>query len=471
MLSLAEDRTHGPQPRLYFTNLNLKTVDPKTGRPVRLSIFYDRFVEKQQHGKRFIPKRLHSAFDCIFANAINCLFANEPLKAGRGTKFYGRKRNHTGARRDIFNATFDWLVENDLLERKRGYWDKEEQKGEYTAYFVTELFEHIIFSVIEIKNIEMRSHPGPALKIRQAAMHGLINVEIQPIKLKQIEPKTANRKLVRLKTRKSKVKPSEDLPVPKNSQIAKESRKLIRAYAKMMKQHEVRLQFLLLEPNLQRIFTTDMELHGRFYTRPFLDSYQKYGKQIRKTLKIDGEAVTEWDFSSTHLRLAYHIEGHRAKSNLYDLRKHLAPELNVRAVIKKLINTALNAKSQNDAIHSVSQWIARNRKEDDTAFPDFKKKDLKFILSAALKEHSAVKGYFCSDAGMKLMFYDSEICFGVLSDFTEKGKPIMPVHDSFICKASDGGFLQDRMKANWKLVTNKYGKIGKGYKPVISKVY
>ena len=52
------------------------------------------------------------------------------------------------------------------------------------------------------------------------------------------------------------------------------------------------------------------------------------------------------------------------------------------------------------------------------------------ILEAIREVHAKVANWFCTDAGITLMFHDSEIMRAILSDMMSLGIPGLPVHDS-----------------------------------------
>jgi hypothetical protein len=54
------------------------------------------------------------------------------------------------------------------------------------------------------------------------------------------------------------------------------------------------------------------------------------------------------------------------------------------------------------------------------------------IIKAAKKHHILISKYFGSGIGIKLQNYDAKIAVNVVSHFTAKGVPCLPIHDSFI---------------------------------------
>ena len=57
------------------------------------------------------------------------------------------------------------------------------------------------------------------------------------------------------------------------------------------------------------------------------------------------------------------------------------------------------------------------------------------ILEAIKLKHPQIADAFCSDRGISLMRKDADIARRVIDGFVLAGKPIIPVHDSFIVQA------------------------------------
>src|SRR5690606_31490510 len=54
------------------------------------------------------------------------------------------------------------------------------------------------------------------------------------------------------------------------------------------------------------------------------------------------------------------------------------------------------------------------------------------LFDLAASVHQPIAHHFGTDAGMRLMRYDSDIALAVMGSFAEQGIPILGVHDSFI---------------------------------------
>ena len=99
-------------------------------------------------------------------------------------------------------------------------------------------------------------------------------------------------------------------------------------------------------PTLHRVFTNDLDHHGRFYG----GFWQGMPKQERARLMINGEAVGEHDYRQHHIRLAYALAGVPIPDgDLYDLQTNRWK----RSLVKLATNTMLNACDRRSALGAI----------------------------------------------------------------------------------------------------------------------
>ena len=92
-------------------------------------------------------------------------------------------------------------------------------------------------------------------------------------------------------------------------------------------------------------------------------------------------------------------------------------------IAKKTILILLNAKSTFSAKLALEKWC-REKLELELNFSP--------IIKAAKKHHILISKYFGSGIGIKLQNHDAKIAVNVVSHFTAKSVPCLPIHDSFI---------------------------------------
>ena len=58
---------------------------------------------------------------------------------------------------------------------------------------------------------------------------------------------------------------------------------------------------------------------------------------------------------------------------------------------------------------------------------------IKLLIDAFEEKHHRIKDYMCSDKGVFFMNLGVKITSKVINHFTDKGEPILSIHDSYIC--------------------------------------
>ena len=106
---------------------------------------------------------------------------------------------------------------------------------------------------------------------------------------------------------------------------------------------------------------------GTFFEAARLYSFgelsgQNLSKAVRRTMRIDGEPVAEFDFSGMHPRMLYRRAGHRVEGDPYKpeaVLPGIAPsarldwhDVPVRTFLKRCLNACLNASGGRGMVHS-----------------------------------------------------------------------------------------------------------------------
>lgn len=107
-----------------------------------------------------------------------------------------------------------------------------------------------------------------------------------------------------------------------------------------------------------------------------------------------------------------------AQRNIELLSDPYSFDLN-RNIAKKTILVLINAETEYSALKALE-------KEFENTI------DFKPIIAAAKQYHTPIADCFGSGIGIKLQNYDARIAVNVVSHFTAKGVPCLPIHDSFI---------------------------------------
>ncbi|MBU2492393.1 MAG: hypothetical protein KJ571_07170 [Bacteroidetes bacterium] len=204
------------------------------------------------------------------------------------------------------------------------------------------------------------------------------------------------------------------------------------------------LYYQKLDSRLYRVFNRgNFKYGGRYYD----GDYQSINKNKRARMLINGEPVIEVDYSSLHIRMLYHLLGKDISHDPYDLFPANDP---LRTAVKLLMNIAINAKSERQAIYSfnskfreIDACTAKGEKLQSISYA-MKENNLngRKLFNKIFDAHPDIRQYICSDKGIELQNLDSKIATDILTYFTKQGVPCLCVHDSFIVPASKENELQ-----------------------------
>lgn len=174
---------------------------------------------------------------------------------------------------------------------------------------------------------------------------------------------------------------------------------------------------------------------GRLYCLPYRGiNYQQLNKQERSRIQINLADTVELDFSTLHLSMLY------SQRNIELLSDPYSFDLN-RNIAKKTILVLINADTE------LSARKALEKQFENTI-------DFKPIIAAAKQYHTPIADCFGSGIGIKLQNYDAKIAVNVVSHFTAKGVPCLPIHDSFIIDKRFKEQLKDVMVYAYKMLFN-----------------
>jgi hypothetical protein len=205
---------------------------------------------------------------------------------------------------------------------------------------------------------------------------------------------------------------------------------------------------------LYRVFNNNrFDQGGRFYG----GWYQGYERWIRARITLDNKETVEIDFRGLHIILAYAMVGidfHASTGEddpylINDFRYSSEDSHKYRNLIKTTFLIMLNAKSVNSAVKAVfSKWQS-NRDDssvEKTEYPDHVTyEQIKQLMVWIKNKHQPIAKLFNSGIGLSMQFLDSEIANRVLMKMVDEKRPVLPIHDSFVCKRQDEKRLQEIM--------------------------
>lgn len=210
--------------------------------------------------------------------------------------------------------------------------------------------------------------------------------------------------------------------------------------SKALKSNEIEPYIDFSKRSLYRVFNdTAFKKGGRFYG----GWWQHIPSSYRSRIIIDEKKTIEYDYSGLHPAIAYLENGLQPPCESYSSILNLEPELvsnASRKIIKRAFNAMLNAKKPLQRAPrdlSISQ-LGMTWKE---------------LVEKIIDFHKPIEDLFFKGEGLKFQYIDSQLAEEVLLDFTSKGIPILPIHDSFLVHHGHQYYLEEVMK---KLFYNKY---------------
>ena len=174
---------------------------------------------------------------------------------------------------------------------------------------------------------------------------------------------------------------------------------------------------------------------------------QNYKKETRKYLYFDDEPTLEIDYSAFHPHLIYHQAGQEFNGD-----DPYVIEGFDRDHVKVAFNIMLNRRGSKDnksAAGTISEELDVDLLQA-TALED-----------AILQLHAPIAGQFNSGAGLRLQRLDSNIALSIVNHFiTKHQRPIVCIHDSFICSVRDAETLILLMADYYSIIVGEVGMRG-----------
>lgn len=250
-------------------------------------------------------------------------------------------------------------------------------------------------------------------------------------------------------------------------------REVLRAYNELLSLHFIDIRRLdqpwidlsdgsklLLGPSRQRVYRVfnraSFDKGGRFFG-PW---WQQCPKQWRREIFINDAPTIEQDYSSLHIALLYSRKGvnfyskHQGDAYQLDTPSFLTTPEQTRKYAKQLLLVAVNAKDDKAAFSAFRN--ARSEAKDRLG-SSLTNDQLNVLLGGLRQKHPVIADDLGSDAGIELMKEDSRITEHVIKSFTDRGLPVLTVHDSYIVHFGDHDLLQKAMEEAFETVTGMPG--------------
>jgi hypothetical protein len=199
---------------------------------------------------------------------------------------------------------------------------------------------------------------------------------------------------------------------------------------------EIQYSLNFSQVNLRRIFTRNVNLHGRFYG----GWWQSLPSKFRPHITIDGYKTSEADFSTMSLRVLYALKNIPISDDkdLYDIGINSTDEQ--RDLIKKYINALINDSKGTFRLDKKSLEIL-----------GMTHNELKYRVYQT-HEPIAKKYFGKQDVGLQVMNLDSRIAEDIMLSYLRDKIVVLPIHDSFIVRAGTELDLKRQMNVSFKKI-------------------
>lgn len=209
---------------------------------------------------------------------------------------------------------------------------------------------------------------------------------------------------------------------------------------------------------LYRVFNNGKFTNGgRFYGH----WVQGMPKEFRKRILVNGNPVTEWDYSGQHIYFLYHLVGRTPpEGDMYEISGFDRDK--DRSVIKKLLQALLNAAEEQDAINAVFRDIVFEAYFSKSPMA-YTRAELVEMASALKEKHPDIRKRLGSGAGIQLQYLDSVLAERILLRLADKDIPAIPVHDSFLVEAQHSHALESAMREEYTKALKSAPEIKRAY--------
>lgn len=346
------------------------------------------------HKTRAIQYREKRAINVIFANLLACLRKGQYLVYSRDTKHQSSEKKRINPRKII--KAIEFLSDEGYIVNVKGQGHINPEKRRISYIYPTEKFTDLF-------DVQM-----------VAPMYEEIYNQTCPV--------------VELRDEKKK-------PISfRSSKMTVDMENMIRKLNEINEKAEIRDGNGELLTNIYcRVFNENFEYGGRFYKADILRLKHKKNQE-RFSVTINGEAVTEVDFSNLHFRIAAAKEGIPDSDIPADVYTGILEDTDNyvdREIVKLAVNIMFNSYDDRDAIKAIQGEINKLPADEKLIYTLGLGKS---VFSLVCDNYPDFVDLFCNgdSYGRRLQNDDSNLAADILSVFVEKEIPILPVHDSFV---------------------------------------
>lgn len=355
--------------------------------------------------KRKNKKQFKYHYDLLMNNLFLAAYYGKSLSIALHAGYFKKDHKLTGLNLEYLNLLIDFLEEKGFIAVEKGMYDINKQtawrtKLSPTAKLLTQFPEHKTIAENFIKRKQ-------SVKVKE---------ESNFIRIKCENP--------------GDIRPLSDTEY----KVKEKQEQFLRKYNKWLIRHKVeytdeggvtRTFFCFTS----RVYRNNLKTGGRFYCTGGV-GWQNIKKDLRKSIRIDGEESIELDFQSMHPTMLYHAEEKPAPNDIYTIPG--IPD-KYRPLIKIMMLIMLNAKSRKNAIGAFEKSVLDNEKLKGLYNDACKNNFSALVLNKHIrKAHKPIKRHFYQKAWRTLQKEDSDIMQEILKTCCKEKILALPVHDSII---------------------------------------
>lgn len=210
----------------------------------------------------------------------------------------------------------------------------------------------------------------------------------------------------------------------------------------------------------KRVFEDTLFAHGRWYT---LSDFQSNSRVERQTIIINGMQCVEVDLRSCQPSILYSWSGVEKPKDFDPYAIDISGDLckaELRSLCKVALLCILFNDSRRSAASALVDHIESDKKKVDKEYSSLYiiPKLVTKVLDGLESANAPIAGHFYSGGLWKrLQYADSSICEFVINHFTNKGIPVISIHDSWVIGCKYKQELIDVMREAWIRVVKDNG--------------
>lgn len=216
---------------------------------------------------------------------------------------------------------------------------------------------------------------------------------------------------------------------------------------------------------VRRVFNDMRWDHGgRFYG----GWWQGLSKAWRQRILIDDQPVVEKDYSGCQVVILYAMQGidywRTVGKDPYRLTGFEQTE-RMRDLLKFVFTVAVNSKSRASVLGTVRK---KTQPDGDHGWAHDERFDFSDIIDRLVAQHGPIRHRFFGANSAMLQRIDSDIAEHVIQHMTEKGIPVLAIHDSFVVQKEHGAELERLMEDSFTRVMNSQTEFKLSFSPRIT---